>query len=89
MPLDLHDHHADTVSGPARAPFAIIPHDTNELPVIPKRIYIGTGGDITLRGIDGAADVVYKNVADGVYLNVRPQYIRATGTTAADIVGEG
>jgi hypothetical protein len=69
-------------------PFAIAPHDSNELAVIPRRLYVGTGGNVTLRGVDGAADVVYKNVGNGVYLNVRPQFIRATGTTATDIIGE-
>lgn len=79
---------ADTPILPARAPFAVSPHDTNALPNVPKRLFIGTGGNVILRGVDGAADVIYKNVANGVYLNVRPQYVRATGTTAADIVGE-
>lgn len=79
----------DTTASASRAPFAITPHDTNALPWLPKRIFVGTGGNVTLCGVDGAADVVYKNLANGVYLNVRPQYIRATGTTAADIVGEG
>lgn len=79
---------ADAVFAPARAPFAITPDDTQPLATIPKRIFVGTGGNITLRGIDGKADVVYKNVANGIYLNVRPQFIRATGTTASDIVGE-
>lgn len=88
MPVDIHGNHLDSVSGPSRAPFAIIPHNSNELPITPKRIYVGTGGNVTLRGVDGTADVVYKNVGDGVYLNVRPAYVRATGTTATDIVGE-
>lgn len=78
----------DTVTAAARAPFAIVPSDADELPVIPKRIYVGSGGNVTLRGVGAGADVVYKNVGDGVYLNVRPSFIRATGTTAADIIGE-
>lgn len=86
--MDNFSNHSDTVSGPSREPFAVIPHDVNSLSEIPKRIYIGTGGNVTLRGVDAIADVTYKNVGSGVYLDVRPSHIRATGTTATDIIGE-
>ncbi|GAO55321.1 hypothetical protein [Novosphingobium sp. MD-1] len=79
---------ADAVFAPSRAPFSISPSDASPLAIVPKRIFVGTGGNVTLRGVDGQADVVYRNVADGVYLNVRPLFIRATGTTASNIVGE-
>jgi len=73
---------------PSTSAVGLTPHDTNALPVVPKRLYVGTGGDITLRPNGAGTDVVYKNVADGVYLNVSPSHIRITGTTASDIVGE-
>ncbi|MCT8000333.1 hypothetical protein NZL82_00400 [Sphingomonas sanguinis] len=78
----------DSLSAPSRAPFVIIPSDTGALAIVPKRLFVGTGGHVTLRGVDGVADVVYRNVASGVYLNVRPGFVRATGTTAADLIGE-
>lgn len=78
----------DSYDGPSRAPFAIAPSDSVELALVPKGIYVGTGGDVVLRGVGGAADVTYKNLADGSYIAVRAQYVRATGTTAADLVGE-
>ena len=34
----------------------------------------------------GGADVAFQNVASGSYLLVRAQYVRATGTSATDIV---
>lgn len=80
---------ADHAAGPSRAPFAITPNDTVPLAVIPKRIYVGTGGAVTLRGVSAAGDVTYRNVGNGVYLDVRPRFIRATGTTATDLIGEG
>ncbi len=86
MAIDSFSSSAETVSGPARAPFAVTPHDTNELTTIPKALYVGTGGNVTLRGVGGSADVVFKNVANGQVLDVRAQYVRATGTTATDIV---
>lgn len=87
MSTDVFRHDADDADNPSRAPFSITPHDTNELQLLPKALYVGTGGTVILRGIDGAADVTFKNVANGQTLDVRAQYVRATGTTAADIIG--
>ena len=78
----------DSAVAPSRNPYPIAPHDTNELPVLPKGIYVGTGGDVVLRGQDASADVTYRNLADGSYIAVRAQFVRATGTTAANLIGE-
>ncbi|RVU03987.1 hypothetical protein EOE18_13885 [Novosphingobium umbonatum] len=78
----------DSASLPSRKPYAITPHDANALPAIPKGIYVGTGGDVTLRGVDGTADVTYKNLADGAYIAVQARYVRATGTTASNLIAE-
>lgn len=86
MPADPFASQTDAINDPSRAPFAVSPHDANPLPIVPKAFFIGTGGQLTLRGVDGAADVVFKNVASGQILDVRAAYVRATGTTAADII---
>lgn len=78
----------NTMEGAAVAPFAIVPHNANPLPAIPFGIYVGTGGDVVLRGVRGEADVTYKNLPDASYLNVRAEFVRATGTTATNLVGE-
>ena len=65
---------------------AIVPHDGNALAEIPEAIYIGTGGQITMRGPDGTMDAVWKNVPSGSTLPFQAQYIRATGTTAQDML---
>lgn len=77
----------DSLTQPAREAFAITPHATNEIDPLPKAIYIGTGGNITLRAAGSSTDVVLKSVASGQILDIRARYIRASGTTAADIVG--
>ncbi|MBS0479059.1 MAG: hypothetical protein JSR79_07155 [Proteobacteria bacterium] len=76
----------DEVSAPARRALAVTPHDANALSDIPKALYVGTAGDITMRGVDGAADQLWKNVPAGALLPFRAQYVRASGTTAADIL---
>jgi len=85
---DAFSNFADAPLLPARAPFAILPHDSNALSTTPKGIYVGTGGNVTLRGVDGTADVIYKNLPDASYIAVRAAFVRATGTTASDLVGE-
>ncbi len=39
-----------------------------------------------MRGVSGGADRVWKNVPAGAILPFRAQYVRATGTSAADIL---
>ncbi|BDI59499.1 hypothetical protein [Qipengyuania nanhaisediminis] len=77
----------DSVTAPARDCFGIVPDDNADLTVVPKAIYIGTGGDLVLQGVDSDADVTLRNLPSGVILDIRPSAIRQAGTTAADIVG--
>jgi hypothetical protein len=76
----------DSVIAPATKAVAVVPHDSDALGDIPKALFIGTGGHLVLRGAGGGADVTFRNIADGTVLPVRAQFVRATGTTAADIV---
>jgi hypothetical protein len=76
----------DSVTAPATRAVAVAAHDVNALSDIPKALFVGSGGHLVLRGVGGGADVTFRNVADGTVLPVRAQFVRATGTTAADIV---
>ncbi|MGY6637337.1 MAG: spike base protein, RCAP_Rcc01079 family [Erythrobacter sp.] len=87
MPIDPFEHYSDSVTAPAKAAFAITPDDTAELPVTPRAIFIGTGGDLVLRAVDSDADVIFANLPNGAILPVRARAIRASGSTAANIVG--
>lgn len=86
MATDRYGIGQDNVTSPSMAPVAITPHDTNALTNIPKGLWIGTGGDVTLRGVNSGVDVVFKAVPSGHILPVRASHVRATGTTATDIV---
>jgi len=86
MPSDPFAQFSDMVAAPACAPFAVTPSDAAPLPVVPKALYVGTAGDLVLRGVAGASDVTFRNVAAGQVIDVRAGFVRATGTTAADIV---
>lgn len=86
MPTDPFARRADRPESPSLNPLAITPSDAVPLVTTPKALYIGTGGTLVVRTASGAADVTFKNLASGQILPVRPQFVRATGTTAADIV---
>ena len=83
---DQFSNSADQVSAPATRAVSVTPHDSNALSDIPKALFVGTGGNITMRGVNGSADQLWKNVPSGSVLPFRAQYVRATGTTAADLL---
>ena len=84
---DRFDNSADAANLPASDCAAVLPSDSVALATVPKALYIGTGGSLVLRSLRGAADVTFLNVASGQILPVRASFVRATGTTAANIVG--
>lgn len=81
--------HADGVTAPATRLAAIVPSDTQPIADTPKAIYVGQGGDIRLAGVGGGADVTLRQVPTGTILPVRARFVRATGTSAADLVALG
>lgn len=87
MPVNTFSNFTDSPMAPASRCFAIAPSDIAELPEVTKAIYVGTAGDVVLRALDAASDVSFKNVPAGAILDVRVRAIKATGTTASDIVG--
>lgn len=87
MPLDKFSAVIDSLTAPARNCFFVTPSDNMALPFLPKAIYVGTGGNLVLRAIDSNSDVTFVNVANGTILDIRVTSIRATGTTASNLVG--
>jgi len=87
MPSDNFSAYADSPTAPAGNCFTIVPADGAEVAVVTKAVYVGSAGDIVLRAINGSSDVTFKNVPAGSILDVRVRFLRATGTTAADLVG--
>ena len=76
----------DNVSAPARVTYDVVPSDTKDLPLLPKAIYVGTGGNMVLRAVNGTSDTLFKNLPSGFMLSVRAVRVLATGTTATDLV---
>jgi len=76
---------ADGASSPARQCFVIAPSDTDKLPLLTKAIRAGGEGTITFRAVDSDQDVAHP-VFDGERIDVRVDYVRATGTDV-DVIG--
>ena len=87
MAIDHFEYTTDSVIAPARQLFDISPQNGTDLPVATKAIYVGSGGDVAIRPVDGQAVVVLRNVVGGTVLAIRAAAIEATGTTASDLVG--
>lgn len=76
---------ASVDAGPSGKSAVVTTSDTLAQPV-GRGIFIGTSGNITGRLVDDSVDSVWKNLAAGIEHPLRFQYIRATGTTAADML---
>lgn len=75
-----------SLSGPASSGFTVTPHDTTDLPEPTRAVYVGSGGDLTVRMLTGET-LVFSAVLPGSLLPVRVTRIFATGTSAANLVG--
>jgi len=51
----------------------------------PAALFVGTGGDISVITLGGST-LVLKNIADGSFLPIQVTRVKATSTTATDIV---
>ena len=77
----------EELDSPARNSAVVTPHASNEVNTVePRGLYVGGAGNITMRLVGDIADVVWTAVPAGTLLPVRVQYIRATGTTATNMV---
>jgi|GEM_PF-426668 len=77
---------SEALADPVSSASVITPTDGAMLPKIPKAIYVGVTGDITMILKNDAVAVLFKAVPVGV-LPVRPIQVNATATTATNIVG--
>lgn len=86
MPTDSFDTFKPALTSPLERGFAVTPHNSDELAHVTRELFIGTGGDLALV-LKHGDEVTLANVADGARLPYRVLKVKATGTTASDIVG--
>jgi len=66
--------------------FSITPSDSVPLTSVTRYIYVGGAGNLTLITANNET-VVFNNVPAGTQLRIRAGFVKATGTTATDLVG--
>ncbi len=84
---DLYAGSGNDLLAPASNAAAVTPSDSVALTFASKRLWVGGAGNVTLITVGGAT-VTYTAVPAGTYLNVRANQVKATGTTATNIVAE-
>lgn len=74
-----------SLSGPALTAFAVTPDDGTDLTEASRAVYIGTAGNLSVKMLSGEV-VTFAGLAAGTLLPVRVSRIRATGTSAGNII---
>ena len=65
----------------------VAPDDNQDLAIIGAIIFVGTGGDLEVTTVSGDT-VIYKNLPDAYTLPVQVRRVKATNTTAQDLIAQ-
>jgi hypothetical protein len=84
--MDTFKNHTRSLTSPPEHAVAILPQDGTDLPVVTRALYVGAGGDVAVRMLDGSV-VTLSNVPSGTLLPLRIERVLATGTSAGAILG--
>ena len=82
---DLYASNSPSLTSPAIDGQAVVPSNTALLTQVSRAIYVGAAGDISAELASGT-QVTFTAVPAGMILPLRLSKIRATGTTAQNIV---
>lgn len=74
------------LDSPADSAFSITPNDGSDLPTITRALYIGVSGDVAVLMRDGS-EALFTNAQAGSVLALRVARVKATGTSAQNILG--
>lgn len=75
------------ITFPAEKAYAITPTDDVELGAVTRGIWVGGAGDLAVIMKGDTAVVTFSGVVAGSLLPLRVKEVRATGTTATNLVG--
>ena len=84
--MDTFKKHTRSLTSPPEHAAAILPQDGADLAVVTRALFVGIGGDVTVRMLDGS-QVTLANVQAGTMLPIRVDRVLATGTSAGAILG--
>lgn len=76
----------DSVMASARKGFTITPHDSTEITLTPKAVWVGGAGNLVVRLVDDSSDITISGIASGSLLPIRPKLVK-TSSTATLLIG--
>lgn len=82
---DAYRTHIPGLTSPAHDAAPIVPSDSTDLPQSSRAVYVGIGGDATVRMV-GGSQVTLVGLLSGAVYPLRVDRVLATGTTAAALV---
>ena len=83
--MDTFTSYSQNLNSPIRSGAPITPNYGSDLPVMPRAIYVGIGGDLAVILADGDS-VTLAAVPGGIILPVRARRVRQSGTSASALV---
>jgi hypothetical protein len=76
----------DGLTSPAENAVAVTPHNSTDLAVASRALYIGGAGNISVETVGGQSAVVFAGISAGTILPIRVTRVNSTSTTATSIV---
>ena len=86
MAYDPFNRKVSLIDQSARSASVVTPHDTDELDIVPRALYIGTTGDVAVVMADDETDTPIVFVGATGILPIMVKRVRATSTTASNIL---
>lgn len=83
--MDKFSDYPTSLTAPAREAVAVTPSDTVDLAFLPRAIYVGQTGNLSVR-LAGGQSATFQNVQAGSFLPIRALGVNVAGTTATGLV---
>lgn len=86
---DQFEGHAQGLTAPATSALTVTPSDSQDLPTMPRAIYVGGAGALRVELLDApvGSDVTLSALQPGMVYPLRVRKVYATGTTATGLIG--
>ncbi|MDU8943278.1 spike base protein, RCAP_Rcc01079 family [Ovoidimarina sediminis] len=84
--LDEFEDYTLSLTSPAVAAVAITPSDSTEMSFATRALYVGSGGDVTVKLKNGDV-VTFRGLQAGVLYPLQIVQVLVSGTTASNMVG--
>ena len=85
MATDTFSSNGSGLIGPAENAVAITPDDSNDLATMSRALFIGGAGNLVVV-MKGGQTVTFYNLAAGSILSIRAARVKASSTTATNII---